>query len=304
MSASAGIGAGVPAGTLINNTAVASFSSGGSTQTITSNTVAITVDELVDVAVASKDASAIAISGSAVLSFNVTNTGNGPEAFVLTADPNVSGNNFVTTVNSLAVDSNSNGVYDEGVDALLANGGTSPSIDPDTPLTIFVLVTSTGAANAASSQVKLLAQAQTGTGTPGTVFAGAGTNGSAAVVGSTGADDDAVGSLVAGSASVALVKTGTIRDPFGGSQPVPGARITYQIVASASGSGSVSDLVVRDAIPASTTYAADTLKLDGAALTDSADSDAGAASDAGIAVTLGTTAAGSSHTISFDVIVN
>ncbi len=239
-----------------------------------------------------------------MLSFSVTNTGNGPEVFVLTADPNVAGNAINTTIDSLAIDTNANGVYDPGVDALVANGGQSPSIAPDSPLTVFVLVSSAGAADGATSQVNLLAQAATGTGAPGTVFAGAGEGGGAAVVGSTGADDAARGSLVASAVSVALVKTATVRDPFGGSQPVPGARITFQIVASASGSGSVSDLIVTDAIPASTTYAANSLALDSAPLTDLSDGDAGTASGSGISVNVGTTDAGTSHTVTFDVTVN
>lgn len=296
--------AGVPAGTLIENTATASYNTGGPTQQLDSNTVTIKVDELLDVAVASRDASAISISGNAVLSFTVTNTGNGPEAFVLTADPNVAGNGFNTTVDSLAVDTNGNGVYDPGTDTLLANGATSPSIAPDTPLTVFVLVTSPGAADGSTSQVNLLAQAATGTGAPGTVFAGAGEGGGAAVVGSTNADDDAPGSLVASAVSVSLVKTATVSDPFGGTQPVPGARITFRIVATASGSGSANDLVITDAIPASTTYAAGSLTLDAAALTDIADSDAGTASSSGVSVTLGTTPAGTSRAVTFDVIVN
>lgn len=298
------IAAGVPAGTLIENTARASYNTGGATQSLDSNTVTVKVDELLDVAVASKDASAISIASSAALSFTITNTGNGSEAFVLTADPNVAGNGFATTVTSLAVDTNGNGVYDAGVDAMLANGGTSPSIDPDTPLTVFVLVTSPGSADGTTSQVNLLAQAATGTGTPGTVFPGAGEGGGAAVVGSTGADDEARGSLVASAVSVALVKTATVSDPFGGTQPVPGARITFRIVATASGSGSANDLVITDAIPASTTYAANTLALDTTPLTDLADSDAGTASAAGISVNLGTTASGTSRAVTFDVIVN
>lgn len=302
---SAAFAAGVPAGTLIENTATASYNTGGPTQSLDSNTVTIKVDELLDVAVASRDASAISISGSAILSFTVTNTGNGPEAFVLTADPNVVGNGFNTTVDTLAVDTNGNGVYDPGTDTLLTNGGTSPLIDPDTPLTVFVLVTSPSAPDGSASQVNLLAQAATGTGAPGTVFAGAGEGGGAAVVGSTGADDDAPGSLVASAASVSLVKSATtVSDPFGGTQPVPGARITFRIVATTSGSGSANDLVITDAIPASTTYAAGSLTLDAAPLTDIADSDAGTASSTGISVSLGTTPAGTSRAITFDVIVN
>lgn len=304
LAATAAFAEGVPAGTLIENTASASFNTGGSTQSLSSNTVTLRVDELLDAAVASRDAGAISISDQAVLSFTLTNTGNGPEAFVLTADPNVAGNDFNTTVDSLAIDTNGNGVYDDGIDAVLANGGTSPSLAPDTPLTVFVLVSSPGAADGSTSEVNLVAEAETGTGSPGTVFAGAGEGGGAAVVGSTGADDEAKGSLIASAVTVSLIKTATISDPFGGSQAVPGARITFQLVASTSGSGSVNDLVISDAIPASTSYLPDSLTLDGTSLTDLDDADAGSASAAGISVNLGSATAGTDHTITFDVIVD
>lgn len=293
---------GVAAGTLIENTATASYNTGGPTQTIDSNTVTFEVSELLDVAVASQDATARPITGTSVLSFLVTNTGNGPEPFVLTADPNVAGSDFNVTVTSLAIDTNGNGVYDEGIDALLANGGTSAAIDPDQSLTVFVLVTApAGTIDGDTSDVRLLAQADTGTGAPGTVYAGAGVNGVDAVVGSTGADGDAVGALIASVATVSLVKSAVITDPFGGSQPVPGAIVTFTLAATVTGSGSINDLEVTDAIPASTSYTPGSITLDTAALTDAADADAGQGSSAGIAVELGTVAAGTTHTVTFQV---
>lgn len=299
------LAAGVTAGTLIENTASASYNTGTATKTIDSNKVTIKVDEVLDVAVASLDSGAIPIAGSSSLSFSVTNTGNGPETFALTADPAIAGNAFDTTVNSLAIDTNGNGVYDAGVDALLANGGTSPSIAPDGTLKVFVLVTApAGTTDGQTSQVKLTAAASTGTGSPGTTFAGAGTNGSDAVVGSSGASASALGSLAASVANVALVKSATVLDPFGGSQPVPGATITYQIVATVSGSGSIDALTITDAIPASTTYQAGTLTLESTALTDASDADAGTASAAGISVNAGNVAAGSTRTVKFKVKVN
>lgn len=296
------LAAGVPAGTLIENTASASYNTGGPTQVIDSNTVTFKIAELLDVAVASQDPSALPITSTSVLTFSVTNTGNGPEAFVLTADPAVSGNDFDVTIDGLAVDTNGNGIYDPGVDALLANGGTSASLDPDQALTVFVLVTiPSGTTDGQTSQVRLLAEADTGTGAPGTVFAGAGEDGVDAVVGSTGADDDDTGSLISSLATVALVKSAVITDPFGGSQPVPGAIVTFTLEATVTGSGSINDLVITDAIPASTTYTSGSLTLDTGSLTDATDTDAGEASASGIAVDLGTVAAGTSHSVTFQV---
>lgn len=298
--------AGVAAGTIVQNTATATYSAGGDTRTVSSNTVNLRVDELLDVAVATLDASPQTVgAGTAVLSFNVTNTGNGEEAFRLNADPGVSGNGFNAVVQSVAIDSNGNGTYDPGVDTVVASGGATPQIQADSSLKVFIVVTAPGGTpDNAASQLRLTATATTGTGAPGTVFAGLGAGGGDAVVGNTTAQKDALGSLVSSTAGVSLLKSFTVADPFGGSRPVPGAVVTYTITATIAGTGQVTGLRVTDAIPAGTTYVAGTLSLDGTALTDATDSDAGAASAAGVAVDLGTQNGGSSRSVSFKTRIN
>lgn len=298
---------GVPAGTIIENTASATYSdTGGTPQTVDSNTVTVQVDELLDVTVVTQDASAVSIgSGSAVLTFEVTNTGNGPEAYDLTADPAVAGNDFDVTIDAIAYDTNGNGVYDPGVDVILGPGEATPEILADGSLTVFVLVSApAGVSDTETSQVNLLAEAVTGTGAPGTTFAGQGVDGSDAVVGTTGADDDDFGSLFASIASLSLVKSATVADPFGGNEAVPGATITFTIVASVTGSGSLADLRVTDATPTDTTYTAGSMTLDAASLTDAADADAGTADASGIDVLIGDANAGDSFTITFDVVID
>ncbi|MEM6476830.1 MAG: hypothetical protein AAF687_11745, partial [Pseudomonadota bacterium] len=84
---------GVAAGTLIENTATATYDDGDGPKTINSNTVTLRVDELLDVTVTSLNSGPVAaVPGEAVLTFEVTNQGNGPEAFELLADPAVAGN--------------------------------------------------------------------------------------------------------------------------------------------------------------------------------------------------------------------
>lgn len=297
---------GVKAGTLIENTASATYDGGAGPVTIPSNTITVKVDELLDVTVTSRDSGPVsAAPGSAVLTFELTNTGNGPEAYTLTANPAVAGNDFDTTINGIAVDTNGNGVYDPGVDQMLTGPATTAAIAADASLTVFVLVTIPGGvADGDQSDVSLLAEAVTGTGAPGTAFAGQGAGGGNAIVGSTGANATATGSLNVGITDVDLIKSATVRDPFGGTGIVPGATITYAIRAEVRGSGSVSDLVVTDAAPADTTYVAGSLKLDGATLTDAADADAGRSGTSGISVDLGTVSGGSSHTVTFQVTID
>ncbi|WP_114520503.1 hypothetical protein [Altererythrobacter sp. ZODW24] len=292
---------GVDAGTLIENTASASYTVGGVDGSVDSNTVEILVDELLDVAVATLDGA----PGSAVLTFSVTNTGNGPEAFALTADPAVVGNDYDVTVDSIAIDTNGNGVYDDGVDTILPAGGATPLIDPDDAQIVFVLVTNpTGTADGDTSQVELTAEAVTGTGAPGDTFAGQGEGGGDAVVGTTGADDEDLGDLIAAAIAVELAKSATVADPFGGTEAVPGAVITYSITASVMGTGTVNDLLITDAIPADTTYTVNTLTFEGAARTDAADGDNGQASAAGVEVLIGDAVAGSAYTITFAVTID
>lgn len=298
---------GVSAGTLIENTATATYDDGDGPQTVDSNTVTVRVDELLDVTVTSLDSGPIgAVPGENVLTFEVTNQGNGPEAFTLDANPAVAGNDFDTTLVSIAVDSNGNGTYDPGVDEILTGPETTPELADDETLTVFVIVNVGGdALDSQVSVVELIAEAVTGTGAPGTTFAGQGVDGGDAIVGATGADDNATGSLVVGITTVDLAKAVSVTDPFGGTGAVPGSVATFTITATVSGSGSVSDLIVTDAIPEGTTYSPGSLALDGSTLTDASGDDAGEASDAGgIAVDLGTVAGGTIHSITFDVIVD
>lgn len=301
------LAAGVTAGTLIENTATASFDEAGTPRSVDSNTVTVRVDELLDVTVTSLDTGPISTTrGNAVLTFEVTNPGNGPEAFLLTADPAVAGNDFDVTVRGVAIDSDGNGVYEEGVDQVLTGPLTTPVLAPDARVTVFVLVTVPNtAADGDTSNLQLTAAAATGNGTPGTVFAGEGEGGGDAVVGSTGALADARGTLSSAVASVQLVKSVALRDPFGGTSAVPGATATFTIEARVSGTGNVANLIVTDAIPAGTTYVPGTLALDAGTLTDAADTDAGTASDAsGISVTLGSVPAGTNRSVTFDVTID
>lgn len=298
--------AGVAAGTLIQNTASATYSSGSDSLTVTSNTVSLRVDELLNVAVASLDAAPKSLgSGTTVLAYRVTNTGNGPEAFRLTADPAVSGNAFNASIQTIAVDANGNGVYDAGVDLVLVNGGTSAAIAPDGSATVFVVTTlPSGTADNAAGQLRLTAAAATGTGTHGTSFAGQGAGGGDAIVGASTGRDESLTSLIARTAAVSLTKSFSILDPFGGTKPVPGAVVTFTIRADVGGNGQVSNLRVTDPIPAGTTYVPGSLTLEAAALSDAADTDAGTASASGIDVNLGTQNGGASRTVTFKTKIN
>jgi len=298
-----------PAGTIISNTATATYDMpGGGQDSITSNTVNLTVDELLDVSVVSSDPGDVIVFPGAtnqVLAFLVTNAGNGSEAFVLTAQDSLGGDDFDPSATSIVIDGNGNGTYDPGIDIVYVPGANEPVLTPDASVTVFVLSSiPAGATDGQRGRVDLVATAATGSGTPGTSFAGQGQGGGNAVIGATGASAQDDGYYALSVASVTFVKSATLADPFGGATQVPGAIITYQLVATVTGSGNLANLGIADAIPDGTTYQAGSIRLEGSPLTDAADADAGEYTGSGIAVRLGDVAAGSSRTVTFQVAID
>ena len=296
---------GTLAGTDITNIASASYETGGSTVVIDSNPVVIKVDELLDVTTVSGDPGDVITTNGAtnvVSTFRITNTGNGPESFRLTPNVVNGGDDFDPTLVQVVLDTNGNGVYDPGVDTVYVAGTNDPLLAPDQIITVFVLTNVPGTqTNGDRAQVRLTTAATTGTGAPGTTFAGAGQGGSNAVVGSTGADADAAGFLLINAAAVALVKSATVLDPFGGTTSVPGSIITYTLTATVSGTGSLNNLAINDPIPASSQYVVSSITLAGAPLTDAADADQGNFNGSRVSVALGNVPAGQTRTVTFKV---
>jgi uncharacterized repeat protein (TIGR01451 family) len=298
-----------PAGTVINNSATATYDLPGGGQTVvTSNIVSLTVDELLDVGVAWTDGGDVATTPGAtnqVLAFRVTNAGNGSEGFRLTARDNAGGDDFDPGATLLVLDANNNGTYEPGLDTAYIAGANEPVLAPEQSVTVFVLSTiPAGAGDTQRGRIDLVATAATGSGAPGTSFDGLGQGGGDAVVGATGAQAEDDGYYRAAAGSVAFAKSATVADPFGGTSNVPGSIITYRLLATVSGSGSLANLRIADVIPAGTTYRPGTLTLEGGALSDAADADAGEYTGTGIAVRLGTVAGGSARTVTFQVTID
>ena len=306
LPAAPAIAGGTPAGTSISNVATATYElPSGDEQSVESNEVTLLVDELLDVAVASDEPGDVVSApglSQRLQRFTVTNAGNGREAFSLEAVTNEAGDDFDPTAAAIFLDANGNGAFDAGVDRVYAGGANDPELAPDESLSIFVLATMPGSAkDGQRAKVRLNAIAKTGTGAPGTAFAGAGEGGGNAVVGATGADADGEGWYRIAAADIAFVKSATVVDPYGGTTQGPGAIITYTLTATVNGSGSLANVRVADPIPDGTSYQAGSITLDTAALTDAADADTARFTGSGIEVGLGTLAAGDTRTISFKV---
>ena len=305
---------GTVAGTDIDNTAVVSYEVGGAPQTTTSNTLTLTVAEVldVDVTLLSGPQSVPSGTGPHGLLFVVTNTGNGTEEFALAIDNAVSGDDFdpdVSTPAAIYFDTDDSGDFSPGDDAY-DPGTNDPVLAPDAAVNILLVNDiAAGLADGAIGLSELSAIASTGSGDPGDLFPGDGDGGIDAVVGTSGANDVIAGQYVISDIELEVVKSATVLDPFGGSSPMPGAEITYRIVITPSGSETAVNTVIADPIPANTTYLPESTSLNGGALTDDdADIDAGAYTTVPapeIAVDLGDlTEASGAQTIEFTVTID
>jgi uncharacterized repeat protein (TIGR01451 family) len=301
--------AGVAAGTIIQNTANVEYTTpSGATVSDTSNTATLRVDEVLDVTVSRSGANDITVSPNSTgqaLAFTVTNNGNGQEAFRLSTNLLVSGDQFDPSNGRLAIDTNGNGQYDPSIDQPYVAGQNDPLLNPDTSVTVFILSDIPASLqNSNRGLAELSAQAVTGTGAPGFSFAGMGNGGGDAVVGATRARATDTSAYVATLVNTQFIKTQSIIDPQGGNTTVPGSIITYTLTTQVSGSGTLSGAAVIDPIPAQTSYIAGSMRLNGAPLSDTPDSDSGQLTANGIQVNLGTLVAPATQTVTFQVKLN
>jgi uncharacterized repeat protein (TIGR01451 family) len=303
---------GTAAGTDIQSTATIEFSIGGSATSTTSNTTSVIVAEIVDVSVALQSTTVAVASGAAgaTLLYLVTNTGNGAETFALAGDSVLVGDDFDPVPSSpfLYFDTDASGDLSLA-DIPYVAGANDPALASDASVRVIVVNDiPAGIADGSRGRSELEATAATGTGAAGTIFAGQGLGGVDAVIGTSGGAGAVFGEYLIGDIQVSAVKTQTVADTFGGTRPVPGATITYQIVVTATGSGSARGATFTDAIPPSTTYLPGSMSLNGAALSDGIDADAGrfdSAPAAAVAVTLGDlTASAAPQTIVFRVAID
>jgi len=274
------LAAGTPAGSVITNQAQATWSVEGiSGFTKTSNIASFTVAEILDVTLTWQDAAPVPVIAGDTnrgLSFLVTNTGNGGDQYTLAVDPALSGDDFDPESASLVLDTNTNGVYDPAADTVYTPGANDPAIGADASLAVFVLCDiPSGLAADDTADIRLTAASVTSGGAPtGTLVAGGGDGGTDAVVGVSGAAGQADGSFRASVLTAA--KSAVVADPYGGSEVVSGAIITYTIVVSVSGTGATAaGAIFEDAIPDNSQYVAGSITVNGTSLTDAADGDAG-----------------------------
>lgn len=315
--------AGTVAGTDITNIATVTFTDpNNNTGSEASNPSTFKVAEILDVTVTANNAGNAAVTSpesDAVLSFTVTNTGNGQETYALAAANALAGDQFDPANVRIYID-NGDGNFDPATDTLLDPGVNDPSLAPDGSVTVFVVSDIPGAladgnlGNVRISAESVTAQGTVGSDAAGTVFAGQGTGGVDAVVGSTQAEASVTNGYIVRQFALDLTKSHAITHPtLGNGKPVPGATITYTLTLVANGGGTFNNIVITDNIPAGTTYVPGSLTLNAAALTDAQNGDAGYVQGSVIRVypngsdnvaTSGTVTAPATNVVTFKVTIN
>lgn len=303
---------GTAAGTVIENTASVDFGMGGTSFNVVSNTTSFSVAERIDVDVTLASGQIVVSAGDTdrALLFTVTNIGNGNENFLLALDSVLAGDDFdpAPAVPAIYFDTDGSGDF-SAADVAYTPGNNDTLLAPDQSIDVFVI--NDIPASVVDGQVgrsQLTASASTGTGPAGTVFAGAGDGNVDAVVGTSGGDDADAGEYFVDNIVINFVKGQVVLDPSGGSEPVPGATLTYSITVEVAGSGTAAASAFRDAIPTYSTFVPNSITLNGVSISDAMDGDAGEFDTAGaptVVVRLGDlTQADGIQTVVFQVTID
>ena len=310
--------AGTAAGTVIQNTVTLTYSIGGQPAQITTPPATFTVIELINLTLVSQDAANVAVNSpdqNRALTFLLTNSGNGPETFVLTRNNAVAGDNYdplngtagaIFLENGLQVGFQASG---PNADTLYIAGSNNPALTPDAGRIVYIVSDTPGAVLTGNVGRVELSAAVTTVGAagsvPGTTLPGLGQGGVDAVVGATRAQARQTGGYTVSGVAVLLAKSiVSVVDPAGGTTVRSGSIVTYRIVLSVNGSGSADNLALDDPLPANTSYVSNSITVNGAARTDAVDTDSAEFSSGAVKVRFGNTAAPISHTVEFRVTVN
>lgn len=299
---------GTPAGSIISNFATVTYTRTGISYTNNSNINTVMVDDKVSFILTAADAANVTItsSGRAYMTYILTNTGNASHDYTLSVA--VTGTPEFTPASPPKFYSDPAGTIPLPTDP---NAGGLPYVSnlaPDTSITVYMFITaatqltdgqkifyvvtadSYQLANLGIINPPIKSSTQAAVDAPINKNANLGSryvvladahgnggdldrDGKYAVIAKDGGNNT-IGFRTQ-SLTVSIVKSATVSDRIGGTQPVSGATIRYTLSVSTTGSGTAFNVVINDPVPANSTYSAGTLKLNNASLSDAADSDAG-----------------------------
>lgn len=277
--------AGTLAGTTISNQASVEYSvSGSASKTTTqSNVSTFVVNELIDVQLLWTDASQIAVNSpdtKKVLTFKLTNTGNGNQNYTLIANNNIGGGNFNPIINGTNIyveNGLSSGLQLDGAykdkeyvvnDLVSLAPGEYKNIYLVYDIPSNLVVSSKGFAQlTATSTSTGVANAQKA----GTIIQGvqSGSQLIDVILGYSLGKAQANGNYIVSGLIVNHVKSVvSVVDTVGGNLIMSGSEITYQIKVDISGTGVAKGLVISDQLPNELTYIPNSLLLNNVSISD------------------------------------
>jgi len=288
---------GVLAGTAVQNQADMLYIVGGIEYNLTTNMDTFLVDQIVDLEISWQDAAPVEVSSGEtdrVLTFLLTNLGNGNDNFILDYEHNTS-NSFSPPPSSVRIyqDSDGNGIFDIATDVLV----TDINLSADANVTLFI-VSDIPDANYTSSDLS-----HDGIKAESTSSASVGADNQDGVdVVVRNAIDVAVGVYVIRDFWLSSQKSAIIHSDD--NQTHTGTIITYSIDLSIGGNAdgqTIDAVILTDSIPTGTVYQAGSLRLDAVVLTDIVDADRGSCDGSVLRVDIGTLSGTAHQVLSFDV---
>jgi hypothetical protein len=321
-----GVGAALaitPAGTVISNQVVLNFQVNGSPGQVQGNSVAFTVVQLLGVVVTSQDATDVGVNSpdlNRALTFRVTNIGNGTETYRLSRDNAVIGDNFdpvtppLPGVSLFLENGLQPGFQATGPNADIAYvpGTNDPTLAAGESRTVYLASMIPAALThldvGRSRLIATSAQADVPGKPAGTGLPALSASSQERVVGLSRGVADATGGYRVTGVQTSMAKSVVkVLDPTGGTIIMPGAVLTYRLVAEIKGDGTVSSFIVADALPAQVRYKPGALLVNGVLQTEAADADFSEVNTSvfpqTVKVSLGSKTAPYLATVEFDVIV-
>ena len=292
------------------------------------------VDNVVRVVVANTTDTAVAPDQTnAAIAFTVTNTGNTTQGYsvnVISGTTNIS----MTDVR-IFLDVNNDGLWDSG-DQEYGSGDYIGDLNPngtigtDDVLHMLIVANAPNASQAADGEHDTywlevttlpegggaaVAETRTGQDDDPTavdiVFGDAADDAGGSIDGEHNGRHADSGDFYVARATLSVTKTSrVVEDPILGESPnakaIPGARVTYTITISNTGGTAADSVGVTDGIPADTTYRANSVTINGTSVPDSdgAITLTGSPVVTSIGISTGSIAAGTTGTVTFDVVID
>jgi len=288
---------GVLAGTNIANQADIAYTMDGTDHNATTNIDSFVVDRIVDLDISWQDTAPVGVAANEkdkVLTFLLTNLGNGDDSFSLTYEHNAT-NSFDPPPENVRIclDSNHNGYFDAADDINISD----VNISADGNVTLFIVadIPDDNYTAGELSHDGLEASSESN------ATAGADRKSEIDIVVRKESDRD-TGEYIIREYDLRAIKSAVVHSSD--NRLHTGTIITYSIDIYIDGNTtgkSVENIEITDAIPDGTEYRTGSLSLDSSSLTDAVDADAGSCDGVDVNVTIGTIDGDEHKIVSFDV---